>query len=67
MQLQASPGPMAVLSGRDFVTAEDVQRVAPDVLSHRVKISSRAASEGRKTDDCIRQVLIEIDPPRMKN
>lgn len=56
---------MAVLEGRDFVSAEDIQKVAADVLSHRVKISTRAASEGKKTAECIRQVLMEVQPPRM--
>ena len=56
---------MAMMEGRDFVTAEDVQRVAADVLSHRVKISNRAAGEGKSVDACVRQVLMEIKPPRL--
>lgn len=56
---------MAIMDGRDFVTAEDVQRVAVDVLSHRVRISNRAAAEGKKADSCIRQVLMEVAPPRL--
>ncbi|MBR1874396.1 MAG: MoxR family ATPase [Eubacterium sp.] len=56
---------MAIMDGRDFVTAEDVQRVAVDVLSHRVRISNRAAAEGKKADSCIRQVLMETAPPRI--
>ncbi len=56
---------MAVLSGRDFVTAEDVQLVASDVLAHRVKLSARAAAEGKKVDACVRQLMVEITPPRM--
>ncbi len=56
---------LALLNGRDFVTAEDVQRVAEDVLSHRVKISARAAAEGKKVGACIKQIMAEITPPRM--
>lgn len=56
---------MAVLDGRDFINAEDIQKVSVDVLSHRVKISTRAASEGKKTADCIKQILMETAPPRM--
>lgn len=56
---------MAIMDGRDFVTAEDVQRVAVDVLSHRVRISNRAAAEGKKADSCIRQVLMEVAAPRL--
>ena len=56
---------LALLNGRDFVTAEDVQRVAEDVLSHRVKIGARAAAEGKKVGACIKQIMAEITPPRM--
>ncbi len=56
---------IAMMSGRDFVTAEDVQRVAGDVLSHRVKISNRAAGEGKSMEACVKQVLMEIHPPRL--
>lgn len=56
---------MAMLEGRDFVTAEDVQRVAVDVLSHRVRLSTAAAAEGKTIDACVRQILMEIAPPRL--
>ncbi len=36
----------AWLSGRDFVTPEDVREVAPDVLGHRVLPSFEASAEG---------------------
>jgi MoxR-like ATPase len=36
----------AMLRGRDYVTAEDVQMMAPDVLGHRVMLAdSRAGRE----------------------
>ena len=56
---------MAFLEGRDFVTAEDIQKVVPDVLGHRVKISTRAAAEGKKVHACLKQVLMEVEAPRM--
>jgi MoxR-like ATPase len=36
----------AWLAGRDFVTPEDVQSVAPDVLRHRILPSYEASAEG---------------------
>ncbi|MBO6109239.1 MAG: MoxR family ATPase [Eubacterium sp.] len=56
---------MAMMAGRDFVTAEDVQKICTDVLSHRVKLATRAQAEGKKLSDCIRQAMIEITPPRI--
>lgn len=37
---------MAMLAGRDYVTARDVQYVLTDVLGHRVHLSARARAEG---------------------
>ncbi|MBO5488582.1 MAG: MoxR family ATPase [Eubacterium sp.] len=56
---------MAVLDDRDYVTAEDVQNVSEDVLSHRVKLSPYALAEGKTAKACIRTVLSEVPSPRM--
>ena len=37
---------MAVIDGRDYVCAKDVQDVARDVLGHRVKLSARGKAQG---------------------
>ena len=47
----------AWLAGRDFVSPEDVQALAPDVLRHRVLLSYEAEAEGRCTDDFITALL----------
>lgn len=56
---------MSLLSGRDFVTAEDVQSVCKDVLGHRVRLSSRARAEGKNMEDCIKEMLRLVKSPRM--
>ncbi|MCR5691756.1 MAG: MoxR family ATPase, partial [Eubacterium sp.] len=56
---------MAFLEGRDFVTAEDVQNVAAEVLGHRVKLSPYALAESKSPADCIRVVLGQVNSPRM--
>ncbi len=56
---------MAMLEGRDFVTAQDVQNVAKDVLGHRVRLGSRARAEGKTVGDCVKVLLGEIKSPRM--
>ena len=56
---------MAMLAGRDFVTAEDIQKVVPDVLGHRVRLGTRAAAEGKRVDACLKQIMMEVQPPRI--
>lgn len=55
---------MALLEGREFITAQDVQQILADVLGHRVKISSRARAEGNTVEECIRQLFHEVKSPR---
>jgi MoxR-like ATPase len=55
---------IALINGRDFVTAEDIQNVAQDVLGHRVKISTRAKAEGRNMNDCISAMIRTVKVPR---
>ncbi len=47
----------AWLKGRDHVTPEDVQAIAPDVLRHRLILSYEANAEGVSTDDVIGEIL----------
>jgi len=47
----------AWLQGRDYVTPEDVQQVAPDVLRHRLLLSFEAEANGMTADDVIRALL----------
>lgn len=53
----------AWLDGRDFVTPDDIQAVAFDVLRHRVILSYRAEAEGITPDDCIRELIALIAVP----
>jgi len=56
---------MAVIDGRDFVTAEDVQNIAKDTLGHRVKLSARGKAQGINVDQAIRIVLSNVPAPRI--
>ena len=51
----------AWLAGRDFVSPEDIQQLAHDVLRHRIALSFEAEAEGITTDQVIDQ-LIDIVP-----
>lgn len=47
----------AWLQGRDYVSPEDVQAIAYDVLRHRILLSYEAEAEGINSDDFIRELL----------
>ena len=53
----------AWLSQRDFVTPEDIQRMAPDVLRHRIILSFEAEAEGETADSCIDEILTRVAVP----
>lgn len=56
---------MAILNGRDFITAQDVQAVLRDVLGHRVKLSARTRAEKITMDDAILKLMQQVRAPRI--
>lgn len=54
----------AALNGRDFVTPEDIRRVAPAVLGHRVMLTPEREMEGFTSAYVIDQILNTVDIPR---
>ena len=53
----------AFMSGRGFVTPQDVKTIAPDVLRHRVLISYEAEAQDLTSDDIIQEILGTVDVP----
>ena len=53
----------AWLYDRDFVTPEDIQIIAPDVLRHRIILSFEAEAEGVTTDQCVEELIKRIAVP----
>jgi MoxR-like ATPase len=53
----------AWLNDRDFVTPEDIQTIAPDVLRHRIILSFEAEAEGVTTDRCVEELIKRIAVP----
>jgi len=53
----------AWLAGRDYVSPEDIQDLAPDVLRHRVLLSYEAEAEGRTADQYVRELLALVPVP----
>jgi MoxR-like ATPase len=54
---------LAWLDGRDFVTPEDVQDVAPDALRHRLLLDYGALARGITVDACIEELLGKVPAP----
>jgi MoxR-like ATPase len=53
----------AFLSGRGYVTPQDVKSMAADVLRHRIILSYEAEAEGKSADDLIAVILERIEVP----
>jgi len=53
----------AWLNNRDFVTPEDIQTIAPDVLRHRIILSFEAEADGVTTDLCVEELIKRIAVP----
>lgn len=51
---------VAWLSGRDFVSGDDVKQVAKDVLRHRIKLSLKAFHEGWDADKVLDDLLLNV-------
>ena len=55
---------VALFDGRDFVTPDDVKRIALPALRHRIAIAPDALLEGRSTRDLLSGVLESVPAPR---
>ncbi|MCZ4243444.1 AAA family ATPase [Pedobacter punctiformis] len=55
---------IAAMAGRDFVTPEDIIKVATPVLAHRVMLSPEKEMEGLTPADIIAQIIKKIEVPR---
>lgn len=54
----------AAMSGRDFVTPEDIKKVAIPVLQHRVIVTPEREMEGVTTKQIIKQIIEAVEIPR---
>jgi MoxR-like ATPase len=54
---------LAYLRGRRYVTGQDVQDLALDVLRHRIVLSFEALSEDVTADDVVKRVLARVPVP----
>ena len=52
------------MEGRDFVTPEDIQTIAPHVLRHRVQLTPEREMEGLTPDQVIELLVKQLEVPR---
>ena len=54
----------ALLSGRDFVTPDDVRDIARPALRHRIALAPELQIEGKGPDDVLAALLAKVEAPR---
>lgn len=53
----------AAMNGRDYVIPDDVKRLAPHVLAHRLVLSSQVRLRGRSGEDLVSEILTSVAVP----
>ena len=54
---------LAWLDGRDYVSPEDVQAIAPNALRHRLLLDYSAQARGISAQDCVKELLQKVPAP----
>ncbi|WP_109300331.1 MoxR family ATPase [Aquimarina sp. AU474] len=55
---------MAAINGRDFVTPDDIKKVASSVLRHRIILTPEREMEGFTAEKAVTQIIETIEIPR---
>ena len=55
---------MADINGRDFVTPDDIKKVAPAILGHRIILTPEREMEGLTPDRVVLQIIETMEIPR---
>ncbi len=55
---------LAAIQGRDFVTPDDIKKVAAPVLRHRIILTPEREMEGISTEKVVSQIIETIEIPR---
>jgi len=63
MAIERGARALAWLAGRDYVSPEDVQAIAPDALRHRLLLDYTAQARGITTQACIDELLRLVPAP----
>jgi MoxR-like ATPase len=55
---------IAAMQGRDFVNPDDIKRIFPSVLKHRIILTPEKEMEGITINEVIKQMLEQVEIPR---
>ncbi|PRX55493.1 AAA family ATPase [Flagellimonas meridianipacifica] len=55
---------LAAINGRDFITPDDIKKVAPPILSHRIILTPEREMEGLTASQVVQQIVESIEIPR---
>ncbi len=55
---------LAAMNGRDFVTPDDIKKITPSVLRHRIMLTPESEKQGITADKVVQQILETIEIPR---
>ena len=53
----------AAIAGRDFVLPDDVKKMAPVVLTHRLMIAPQAQLRGQQLDELLSGIVDQVPVP----
>jgi len=63
MALYSASQACAAIQGRDYVLPDDIKRVAPAVLCHRMMISPQAQLRGRNASELVSDIVASVPVP----
>ena len=55
---------LAAMNGRDFVTPDDIKKITPSVLRHRIMLTPEREMAGVTADKVVQQIIETIEIPR---
>ncbi|MEZ4811417.1 MAG: MoxR family ATPase [Allomuricauda sp.] len=55
---------LAAIYGRDFITPDDIKKVAGPVLAHRIMLTPEREMEGLTAEQVVKQIVDSIEIPR---
>lgn len=55
---------LAAISGRDFITPDDIKKVATPILAHRIILIPEREMEGLTAEHVVKQIIESIEIPR---
>lgn len=55
---------LAAMNGRDFITPDDIKKVAGPILGHRIMLTPEREMEGLTSEQVVNQIVDSIEIPR---